>query len=214
MASMPDLVVESIDALSERQRDLARVIYEDAFSAELRVPFDELTLLGSTDQTFVALDGKTPVGFAALRLLSSVQWSFLRFFAIDADRRSQALGSRFWQLLQPVLQTKAWPANTVFEVEHPEEESVREAERVIRERRIRFWTACGARLLPATSYMQPDYTASGVTEPMLLMSATPAAVEPPRGNELRALVRAIYTDRYGMSADDPLVSVALASITS
>jgi len=209
---MADLVAESIDALSEEQRGLARLIYEDAFAAELRVPFGELALPGVADQTFVALDGKRPVGIAALRLLSSVQWSFLRYFAIDAERRSRGLGRSFWQFLQPALRAQRWPAHIVFEVEDPGEAGVSGAEQAIRERRIKFWTACGAQLLSARGYVLPDYTASGLTEPMLLMSATPADAEPPQGDGLRQLVLGIYTDRYGMAADDPLVSRALAAI--
>jgi hypothetical protein len=209
---MNDLVVESIGALSGEQTGQVQAIYEDAFSAELRVPFGELALQRDADQTFVALDGKTPAGLAALRMLSSVEWSFLRYFAIGAERRSQGLGHQFWQLLQLALRTKAWPANIVFEVEDPSEQAASQAERFIRERRVRFWAACGARLLPATGYVLPDYTGSGRTEPMLLMAATPAAVQPPQGHLLRRLVLAIYTDRYGMAADDPLVSRALASI--
>ena len=89
-----------------------------------------------------------------------------------------------------------------------------DAERVIRDRRISFWTACGARLLPAPGYVLPDYTASGTTEPMLLMAATPADAPSVHSDRLRKLVLAIYTDRYGMAADNPLVAQALASITT
>jgi hypothetical protein len=58
----------------------------------------------------------------------------------------------------------------------------------------------------------PDYTSSGTTEPMLLMAATPVAVPSVQGDELRRLVLAIYTDRYGLAPNDPLVSQALESI--
>jgi len=53
-----------------------------------------------------------------------------------------------------------------------------------------------------------------MTEPMLLMAATPAALSDRliEGDRLKSLVLAIYTDRYGMRSDDPLVLRALASI--
>jgi len=209
---MTGLVADPISVLSEEQLAQLQVIYEEAFSPDLRVPFSELTMPGSLDQTFVAVAGAAPVGVAALRLLGSVHWSFLRYFAIAGKRRSQGLGRQFWQLLPPLLGKEAWPTRIVFEVENPGEVAGAEAERVIRRRRINFWTTCGARLLPAPGYVLPDYTDSGMTEPMLLMAAGPAAFPSVQGERLRQLVLAIYTDRYGLSPADPLVSRALASI--
>ena len=210
---MTGLIVKPIDALSEEQLAQVQMIYEGAFSAELRVPFSELAQPGDADRTFVAMEGETtPVGVAALRLLVSVHWSFLRYFAIAAERQGQALGRQFWQLLQVELRKQAWPTWIIFEVEDPGDSADDEAERTIRVRRISFWTACGARLLQAPGYVLPDYTASGTTEPMLLMAATPAAVPSVQGDVLRRLVLAIYTDRYGMAPNDPLVSQALTSI--
>src|SRR5262245_30477745 len=97
---MADLAVKAVDALSKEQLAQARAIYEAAFSPDLRVPFSDLTRPGDVDQTFVALQGELPAGIAALRLLGSVRWSFLRYFAITAERRSQGLGGQFWQLLR------------------------------------------------------------------------------------------------------------------
>jgi acetyltransferase (GNAT) family protein len=210
---MAGLVVKPIEALSEGQLARVQMIYEGAFSPGLRVPFSELAQPGDADRTFVAMERETTlVGLAALRLLVSVQWSFLRYFAIAAERRNQGLGRQFWQLLQLELQKQAWPTRIIFEVEDPGDSAGDEAERAIRARRISFWTACGARLLEARGYVLPDYTASGTTEPMLLMAATAAAVPSVQGDVLRGLVLAIYTDRYGMAPNDPLVSQALASI--
>ena len=211
---MADLVVKRIEALDEEQLVQVQVIYEEAFSPDLRVPFSELTRPGEADQTFVAMDGTAPAGVAALRLLRSVDWSFLRYFAITGKRRSQGLGHQFWQFLHQSLRKQAWPACIIFEVENPSETNGDKAERVIRQRRINFWTACGARQLPVSGYVLPDYTASGTTEAMLLMAATPAAVSAVQGDQLRKLVRAIYTDRYGLPPNDPLVSRALASIAT
>ena len=174
------------------------------------MPFSELIRSGDADQAFVAMDGTLPVGFAALRLLRSVQWSFLRYFAIAGQRRGQGLGREFWRLLQPSLRAAGWPASVIFEVEDPADAEGDQAERLIRQRRICFWTAGGARLLPAPGYVLPDYTGAGFTEPMLLMAASGPSVT---GEQLRELVLAIYTDRYGLPSDDPLVLAALASIT-
>lgn len=209
---MAGLLVRPVDTLSDEQLAGVRAIYERGFSQDLRVPFTELTRQSHADQTFVSMDGLAPVGFAALRRLGSVDWSFLRYFAIAGERRSQGLGRRFWQLLHHSLRNQAWPTCIIFEVEDPGEAAGDDTERVIRERRISFWTTCGARLLPVPGYVLPDYTASGTTEPMLLMASTPAAGPAVHADQLRELVLAIYTDRYGMAPDDPLVAHALASM--
>lgn len=210
---MANLDVKPIEALDEEQHLQVQAIYEEAFSPDLRVPFSELTRPGEADRTFVAMDGKAPAGVAALRLLCSVDWSFLRYFAIAGKRRGQGLGHQFWQLLHQSLRKDAWPECVIFEVEKPSEAHGDKAERMIRERRISFWTACGARLLPVSEYVLPDYTGSGTTEAMLLMAATPVAVPAVQGDQLRKLVRAIYADRYGLRPNDPFVSQAVASVT-
>ena len=81
---MASLVLEPAGALSAEQLARVRVIYEDAFGSHLRVPFAELTRAGDVDRTFVALEGPAAVGFAALRRLGSVRWSYLRYFAVAA----------------------------------------------------------------------------------------------------------------------------------
>ena len=209
---MARLVVRPVGELSGGQLARVRAIYEEAFSPDLRVPFRDLTQVGDADLTFVAMDGQAPAGIAALRLLGSARWSFLRYFAIAGDRRSQRLGRQFWQLMHLSLREHGWPAGVIFEVEDPGEAGCGDAERETRERRIRFWAACGARPLPVPGYVLPDYTGSGTTEPMLLMAFAPAAGPPVHGGRLHRLVLAIYTDRYGLAPDDPLVSRALASI--
>ncbi len=209
---MSNLDIRSAESLRAEQLDRVQVIYEGAFARELRVPFGELARRGDADRMFAAVEGTAPVGFAALRLLESAEWTFLRYFAIAGERRSQGIGIRFWQLVRQSLREHGWPANIVLEVEHPGEAAADEAERATRDRRISFWSRCGAILLPAPGYVTPDYTGCGTTEAMLLMAAMPDAAPPLRADRLRALVLAIYTDRYGLAPDDPLVASALASI--
>jgi len=194
--------------LSGAQRMRVAAIYADSFSRALRVPFAGLSEPAAANRMLVALDGQVPVGFAALRLLGSVGWSFLRYFAIDRARRSQGSGREFWPILQQELVVGGWPARIVFEVEDPADTGDA-AECVLRRRRIAFWTAVGARLLPVPDYVMPDYTGAG-TEPVLLMTSA----EVPTADEARSLVLGIYADRYGLSPADPLVLRALATISA
>lgn len=210
---MGELDVVPVSALDQEQLGQVRAIYEEAFPPALRVPFAELVHTGDLDQMFVAVAGATPVGFASLRLLPSASWSFLRFFAVAAPHRSQRVGRQFWQLLQASVRAAGWPARIVFEVEDPDEAADDEAERLVRQRRIRFWADCSARLLTVPGYVLPDYTGCGMTEPILLMASDTGTSSPCSGDELRSVVLAIYTDRYGLTNSDRLVADALASIT-
>ena len=96
--------------LSAPQRSRVAAIHADSFSRSLRVPFTELSQPAEGNRMLVALDGQAPVGFAALRLLGSVGWSFLGYFAIDRSRRSQGSGREFWPIRQQELAVGGWPA--------------------------------------------------------------------------------------------------------
>lgn len=210
---MGKLGVVPVSELSRQQLGQVRAIYEEGFPPALRVPFAELVQIGDLDQTWAAVAGTAPVAFASLRLLPSASWSFLRYFTVGAARRGQGVGRQFWPLLQASVRAARWPARIVFEVEDPEEAAEDEAERLVRQRRIRFWAGCGARLLTVPGYVLPDYTACGTTEPILLMASDTGTSSPCSGDELRSVVLAIYTDRYGLAKSDRLVAEALASIT-
>ena len=72
---MPPVTVTPVGALSDGQLARVRRIYEDAFRADLRVPFGDLTRTGDADQAFAAVAGTVPAGVAAFRLLGSVHWT-------------------------------------------------------------------------------------------------------------------------------------------
>jgi GNAT superfamily N-acetyltransferase len=209
---MSKLDVAPAGDLTQEQLDQVLGIYLDAFPPPLRVPFAELLSAGAADLMLVALDGVVPAGFASLRLLRSASWTFLRYFAIAADRRGQGAGQQLWRLVQTSVLATRWAARIVFEVEDPGEVAGDEAERLVRRRRLAFWSGCGASLLPVPGYVLPDYTGYGRTEPILLMASDPGHDASWSPDELRSLVLAIYTERYGLGPSDPLVTAALASI--
>jgi hypothetical protein len=208
---MDRLVVQHSGLLDRQHLASVRAIYHEAFAGHLRVPFEELAQPGPRDAFLVALDRGHPVGFAALRLLDSAGWVFLRYFAISAHRRREHLGHRFWSTMRQSVIDDGWPDRIAFEVEHPGEAGD-EAERLVREGRISFWAGCGAGLLPVPGYVMPDITGLRSPEPMLLMAAAPAAVLD--GDELSKLVLAVYVGRYGLSPADLIVRRALNSISA
>jgi hypothetical protein len=196
--------------LTSSQFRVVGEIYEQAFEAHHRVPFAELAATGPADMLVAALDGGDAVGFAALRRLGAVGWTFLRYYGIVADRRGAGLGQNFWRSLGPAVEAAGWPARVAFEVEHPDHASNSSA-REVAVARIAFWNRCGCQMLPITGFVMPDYTGHGSPEPMLLMANDRArALASPA--EVADLVLAIYSGRYQFGPDHPLVVAALASI--
>jgi GNAT superfamily N-acetyltransferase len=213
------LRVVSAARLGTGQRSALQHVYEESFPPHLRVPLADLATASARDRMMVALDNDNPVGFAALRLLGAAGWVFLRYFGVAADHRRQGMGQRFWRLLQPELAASGWPARIAFEVEDPQEACDDPTESAIRRNRISFWERCGAQILPVAGYVMPALTDIGAPEPMVLMAAIPERGNalPDRGDaltatELSALVAAIYQLHYGLTTDDPLVRIALATL--
>jgi len=206
-------VVPCAELDAAQQRQLAR-IYAEAFPADLRVPLAELAEPSQGDQLLVALDGADPVGFAALRLLDRAGWTFLRYYGVAADRRRQRLGLRFWRQLTASVGASAWPGRIAFEVEDPAGAQGDLAEQAVRRGRIRFWESCGAVSLPVPAYVMPAMTKIGEAEPMILMAAGPDRPGSIGPDNLAALVRAIYTEHYGLAPEHPLAVAARASIGS
>lgn len=204
-------VVPAAD-LDAHQAGALDAIYEQAFPPHLRIPLAELAASSPRDRFLTALDGGEPVGFAALRRLSAADWVFLRYYAVATQRRRSGVGLRFWRRVGPTLAAAGWPARIAFEVEDPADVPDDEAERQIRLSRIRFWESCGAVAQPVPGYVMPPLTDIGYAEPMVLMAAEPGQAGPLDNDALAQLVRAIYTEHYGLSVRDPLVGGALASI--
>lgn len=191
------------ESLESGDLEVVRAIYEDGFPPHLRAPFDSLL----TDQAFVLVDD-TPIGFAVLRPLASTGWVFLRFFV--AASRGRGVGSLLWSHLTATM-AEAGFTRMVHDVEDPSEPDVPEAEVEVRAKRISFYEKNGALLLPVTSYLPPH----GDEEPhaLRLMAAdlTTSPTEPITGQDLRALVEAVYEHRYGLRPHDPAVRRTLTS---
>lgn len=208
---MNSLVARRAAELDGRQIAQVNTIYENAFPAHLRVPFAELAAAGPRDSFYVGLDGDAAVGFAAVKLLDSAGWVFLRYFAVDSARRRERLGLRLWELLTESVAADGWPEQMCFEVEHPAAAGLESAERAVREGRLSFWRSCGTVPLSVPDYVMPALTGTAGPEPMLLMAPAATAARTDASG-LAALVLAIYTERYGLAPGEPMVRRALASV--
>lgn len=197
------LQTASLASVAAEVVDRVRAIYEEAFPAHQREPFEDIAAL-ARDGDAIAVAGMRdgdPVGLAFLTRLDGVGHYFLEYFAVAADRRGGGIGQALWRAVATTLD----PRPVVLEVEDPAEPGIDVAEAAQRERRVRFWEKVGARMLPVADYLVPRLGEDGV-EPLLLMwiAGAPGAVAP-AGGELGRLVVALYVDGYGLDPGHPLV---------
>ncbi|MDF1602477.1 hypothetical protein [Nocardioides sp. YIM 152315] len=186
-------------SLTAEQREDVRAIYEGAFPAELRAPFDDLAV----DRMLVLIDDEGPAGLALVRDLAGTTWTFLRYYAVG--RRGRGTGSAMWRLLTERLAADG-RTRLVWDVEDPEEPGLSPASVDEHRRRIVFYERLGGRLRPVREYLPPHDDGHA---PRLLLMDTPLADEPEPA--LRDLVETVYLRRYGVAADDPAVRRTLAA---
>ncbi|MGW6280052.1 GNAT family N-acetyltransferase [Kribbella sp. NPDC055071] len=187
--------------------EAARRIYVDGFPQRQREPFDELlAAVRSGDELgWVQLDNDVPTGIAFARLLTSVDWLFLEYYAIDRSIRSRGYGTALWHSMLDAAPVR----RVILEVEEPDEAGDSE-ERIIRQRRIAFYERLGAELVENVEYVVPDLTGSG-TEELRLMWLDPARPKLDR-SELRRLLPALYCEGYELPRDHHLLAAALKSL--
>jgi hypothetical protein len=209
-----ELHVRPVTELDGRQLGQLELVYAQAFPAQLRVPLPELAAPHPKDQLLVGLVEDDVAGFAALRLLDTAGWAFLRYYGVATQRRRQRLGLRFWQLLTSSIAAAGWPARIAFEVEDPADAPGDPAEQDVRRGRIAFWESCGAVMLPVPRYVMPALTPLGAAEPMILMAAGPDQPARLSVTALAELVQDIYAGHYRLAAGHPLTKAALESIAA
>lgn len=193
-------------------RAAAEAIYLEAFPPAERIPFSDLAARDAQGRSRVdlALEGDEVVGIASLAPLLD-DWSLLEYIAVASGRRGGGIGAAIWGAVTGALLAERPGAAVLLEIENPEAPRLDAAERSMRERRRRFYTRLGARLLRVPAYSVPDATDPGAPAlPMLLMAAPGRRAALPAA-ETRRLVADLYRIAYGLDGDDPLVRRALAS---
>jgi GNAT superfamily N-acetyltransferase len=188
-----------------------RDIYEDAFPARQRMPFDEIVASARAGERLllVAVDDGEPVAFGTVLPLSAANTGYVEYFAVRAGDRGAGRGSDLWrELLDRAARERGVDA-VVLEVEDPADATDGDdAEE--RRRRVQFYERLGARILPVPGFRAINLDGSG-TEPMHLMwSATRPGVEPP--GDAAAVVRALYEEGYEMPPDSPVIADVIASM--
>jgi hypothetical protein len=192
LVPVPALPVESIDQV--------RSIYEAGFPPDQRFPFLDLL----RDHAFALVEADEPVALVVYRPLQPAGWVFVRYFV--AGTRGVGVGSRLWAAFVELLGSTG-QTRVVLDLDDPDEDGVDAGERRIRERRIAFYQRLGLQLLPVRSYLPPH---DGPVHPMQLMAVDLRGHTglPPRA-DLRAVVIAVYRDRYGLDESHPTVRTTL-----
>jgi len=192
--------------LSPVQRRQVGTILAASFRPEYHVELERL--LGPDRRVYVKVDDVGEVlGFATTQLLAPLGVHHLGYLAVAPAGRNRGVGT---SLLRHVLERARvdGAGAVVLEVEDPDETDDPE-ERVLRERRIGFYTRVGAVRLPLT-WLVPYADGSG-TEPMYLLWV-PVTAPPPEGDALVTLATGLYTLHYRREPDDPLVTTVLSSV--
>ncbi|MEX5635037.1 GNAT family N-acetyltransferase [Parafrankia sp. FMc2] len=198
--------VTALSDLEPAQVSSVKRIYLEAFPAGERMPFEEILqdVKEGIRVAYVASDEGTALGFASAYVLQSVQTYFLEYLAIDESHRGGGIGGELWYHICTDAQRHRGVAAIVLEVEDPDEADIDPEAAVTRRRRICFYENRGARRLPVTDFRVPLLQGDG-EQPMLLMWAPAARPDPPTGDELTDLVRALYVEGYDLPPDHPLV---------
>lgn len=196
--------------LGEHQAGELRSLFEEAFPRSQREPFDELVerQAATPDRLLAMLDGDSVVALVSVSRLERVPWWFLEYFAVVRDRRDGGLGGRLWDAMMERLVRDGDDVRIIMEVEPPEDAEPASAERDVRERRCRFYARRGAVPLPIDGYHAPKLDGPGSVRMLLLAVPSPGEL-PPAGDDLPALVTALYAEGYDLDAGDPLVAAAL-----
>ncbi len=193
--------IESVDAPALSQDTAWWTLYEASFPPSEQEPRSViLTSLDSGRALAVrSVDEDRSVGLGVAYLLKAIPFVFVAYLAVDASWRKHGLGSRLLATMgdlgaERLAREGLVCQGTVMEVDDPALAGTPE-ERRIRERRIRFFEAQGARPLDVP-YLQPAIDGETVV-PMRLMviDRVPGTPFPARAS--RDLIRAMYAEKYG-----------------
>ena len=147
-------------------------------------------------------EGGTTIGLATTHLLKQPAAVFLVYLAVDAHHRGRGLGRQLLEHAWSESLARSRDAlGMIWEVDAappPGAEPTPEYRR-----RIGFYERCGAALLPAP-YLQPPVDGSTIL-PLQLMFRPAHGASPPDAETVRAMIRAMYAEKYhamnGIPAD-------------
>jgi len=171
-----------------------RTIYEASFPASLRAPWSSLVDHRDDERLLVLADDEHILGLALIRRLGPTDMAFVRYLAVDPERRSEGLGAVLVSALRDMLRGDGVGV-LLLDVEEPTGAHAEDDRR-----RIAFYERCGLSLLDVPGYAPPEHGETGETVPLLLMGEVLDGGAPLLGDRLDAAVRAVLLHRYGLQS--------------
>jgi len=191
--------VECMTAKQLRGDEIWWRIYNDSFPPSEREPPDVIlkSVLRGVGMAFRARRRGVTYGLATTHLLKDPAAVFLVYLAVAREERNQGAGGELlqgaWEHAAVRLRAQGLrPLGLVWEVDLPQPAA---GDADVRQRRIAFFQRHGGQLLERP-YLQPPV--DGIAPvPMRLMFRLAEGEGTPTPETVKALVRAIYFDKYG-----------------
>lgn len=214
MVDLDGLIFTQEQAMTPNLARTLRAIYETSFPPSQREPFSGVlsdVVAGVRDLVIAWLDGEA-VGLAVSLDLAALKACYLEYMAVAPELRGRGIGGRLLEHLVARLKEEGRAEGMVLEVE-----SVRHgppAEAGTRQRRLDFYRRRGAHVVEcAPDYRGPNLAGPGeVYFTIIWIPLTGREGAAPSGERLRALVRAMLTESYGLPDNHPLVQAVLGSL--
>lgn len=228
MKTSEPLLIEITDPDSDLARQ-AFEIYEASFPLEERDPVERIANAmrrkqemnrdpGHISHFLAAVDTGRVIGLVMYSYYKKERLGFLFYMAIHLDLRGQGLGSWMFQQTLHRLEKDADalagepPIGMFWEVERPHD-ATNEAERILRERRIRFYQRNGAVLMDWIDFTAPPLGEDLPPVPYYLMFRSSDNRKTSINRELvRAVIDSTLLYGYGVTPDSEYYRQAIASL--
>lgn len=205
-----EIELVALEHLNDREYQSIKNIFDDSFSVEERVPFEDLSnWLDSQKENArpflggVKKDGEM-VGLVSFLYFVNQNLVYCAYLAIRGDQRGKGIGE--WTCEQMLAKSAEiakqargeWPRFAFWEVRDPAD-APDQAEEVYRQRRIEFYKKVGAYPLPV-NYICPPVSAGQPPVKYLLMVRT---FPPGRMISRDEAVEAVWTGLVTINKSDP-----------
>lgn len=193
----------------DNQKSLSEVfeIYESSFPANERQSLDTINfrLKIGKEVLFAAILKNEIVGIGFLFDLIGSDFLLLDYLAVKESHRGKQIGEALFSQLKGYAELRK--KHLLMEVDDPAYGD----DKINRHKRIAFYQKNGAHWLKDVKYILPALDGSEQTEQILMLVPQNYKSEF-SGEEIKALVKLLYTELYGISCENFDLSLILKSV--